>query len=350
MRLALPFPAIAALITLLAPDQVLAERRPPIVAVIDIRDHTRRFSAEQLEQWRIHLAAGVTAAKRYRVSAPDELRALLAELKRVSFDPGYDEGRRTSVGRELPAQKVLEVQLFDAGGSCAVVASLYDLERAVTDEAYSRTTACENDPLRTAFDAVALKISGEDPPEVSVEVAGPSWKVSTELVTLAMGYGSTAGGASGPVASVELFSFRYGPLRATMIDAGTTIFANKTFANSGDFFESEVHHAMRYAGITAGAGLDFGDADQHELRVSAGPALYRAAAEEDFFTGLKMNADETDGVVPALILDTRYIFRAQEGPLELAFGGGLRAILPTGKNTGDPRLVMARLFLSFSAL
>lgn len=351
MRLALPSPAIAAFVTLitLAASSAHADRRPAIVAVIDIADHTRRFSPEQLERWRLHLSAGITAAKRYRVSAPEQLRALLAELKRVSFDPTYDEHKRALVGRELPAQKVLKVQLFDAGGSCAVVAELYDLERAVTDEAYSRTTACEDPRLRGALDAVALKISGEDveeeelPEPSSVWLEG--WKLTTELVTLGMGYGSTAGGAAGPVAAAELFTFRYGPLRATLIDAGTTLFASK-----GDFFENEVHHAMRYAGSTAGAALEFGDVDQHELRLTAGPALYRASAEADFFTGLKMNADETDGLVPAIILDTRYLFRAAEGPLELAFGGGVRAIVPLSAYTGDPRLIMARLFLSFAAL
>lgn len=107
---------------------------------------------------------------------------------------------------------------------------------------------------------------------------------------------------------------------------------------------------MLYVGTTFGAGLELGDT--HELRLSAGPAIYRAEVRPDFFTGVvSPAADSTDGFVPAAIIDARYIFRAiEQTPLELGFGGGLRAVIPASASRGDPTLVMAHVFMSLGAL
>jgi hypothetical protein len=319
-----------------------------VLAVPNIEDHTKRFDAGQLEQWRTHLTARIVESKRYRVAAAANIREQLAQIKAASFAVGFDEKRRADAGRELPARRVLDVQLFNSGGSCAVIASLYDLERAVAVDAYTSTNDCSAEQMQRGFDEVASAITGEpipEPPEPVDLTPSTPWPVSTELVLFGMGYGGTIGGATGPIAAAELFTIKYGPLRATLIDAGTTIFASK-----GEVFE-EIDHSMLYVGATAGAALTFGAGDRHELRLSGGPALYRAAADEDFFTGLKPNADETDGLTPAVIADARYVFHMTEGgPMGLGFGGGLRAVVPLSALHGDPRLVMLRLFVSFGAL
>lgn len=337
-------PRLCSVILALWPAANAAAQPPTVLAVLEIKDETGRFDPALVRQWSWYLKAQLTETGRYQLLPPAEAQAELDRLLLDAHRATRDDDQRPEPGRRASAERLVEPRLIEAEGRCAIIALIYDVERGAADRVAQRKTTCDSGTLARAAGEVGRAIAGEEDldgevePVVAVEAELP---IANDWLTVGLGYGSTLGGAAGLMMTAQLFTLRGSWWSWRVVDAGVSLGANRDSAG----LDFGADHSMIYAGSTAGLGLRLGGGD-HRIDLSAGPALYRAEAD-DFFGEVK-DADATGGLVPAALFAVGYstVLLNPDGLGDLGLGVGLRAVLPASVDRGAPQLLLATLTLA----
>jgi len=127
----------------------------PIVAVFDMEDRGSGLDKQVLVNLTDYLAS-LLAEGGYQVVPRDQIRERLKEQKTESYKECYDQSCQIELGRELAAQKSLDISILKIGNKCQMTANLYDLKKATTELAANADAECNEESL-----LAALKIIGE---------------------------------------------------------------------------------------------------------------------------------------------------------------------------------------------
>ena len=132
-----------------------AER--PIVAVFDMEDRGSGLDKQVLVNLTDYLAS-LLAEGGYQVVPRDQIRERLKEQKTESYKKCYDQSCQIELGRELAAQKSLDISILKIGNKCQMTANLYDLKKATTELAANADAECNEESLLKALRDIADKL------------------------------------------------------------------------------------------------------------------------------------------------------------------------------------------------
>jgi hypothetical protein len=132
-----------------------AER--PIVAVFDMEDRGSGLDKQVLVNLTDYLAS-LLAEGGYQVVPRDQIRERLKEQKTESYKECYDQSCQIELGRELAAQKSLDISILKIGNQCQMTANLYDLKKSTTELAANADADCNEESLLKALRDIANKL------------------------------------------------------------------------------------------------------------------------------------------------------------------------------------------------
>lgn len=129
-----------------------------IIAVFDIEDSARRFSADVLTQLTDYLSTRLTESGEYRVIPRSQMLERLRDEKKGSYKACIDDQCRVELGRELSASKTLTTRLLQVGKECAITTTIFDLKTATAERAASIRTGCVEGTLIDGMDNIAKQL------------------------------------------------------------------------------------------------------------------------------------------------------------------------------------------------
>jgi hypothetical protein len=135
------------------------DARPPVVAVFDVQDRTKRLSPQEITELTEYLRARVGETGTLHVVPSGRLKKVLGGLKKKSYDKCFDTRCQIEVGRELAANKSLSTHIMHLGNRCATVATLYDLRRSAQERSATVRGSCAKNDLIEAVDQAVSKIT-----------------------------------------------------------------------------------------------------------------------------------------------------------------------------------------------
>ena len=148
-------PAVTAATT---PPPAVKAKPVALIAVFDIETKGTTIPPDVLDRMTVYLVAQLTATQRFQVIPRDQLKKRLRAQKRDSRKRCYDRACQIEIGRELAAQKTLATKLLRLGSKCLLTASVYDLRRAVADQAASVKGACSEDGIVNSIEALTKRL------------------------------------------------------------------------------------------------------------------------------------------------------------------------------------------------
>lgn len=152
-----------------------ARSKRPIVAVFTIQDKTGQLTPEMIQQLTDYLRARVAGGGSFQVIPSSQLKQRLSQQKTESYKACYDEQCQIEIGRELAANKSLATQIVKVGTMCAVMSTLYDLKKAITDHSSTQKSGCRQDELVSAVEKVVASMDRKfRPRETKIEKPRPA--------------------------------------------------------------------------------------------------------------------------------------------------------------------------------
>jgi formylglycine-generating enzyme required for sulfatase activity len=170
--------ALGLLTVLAAPGSAQEAPPGPVVAVFDIQTKRIAFQKDVLEGMTDYLGS-LLAKHGYQVVPRSQLRERLTTAKTASYKECYEESCQIEIGKELAADKSLATQILKLGGQCKVTVALYDLKKATSERAGTRSGTCgEEDVVRSlelaVLDLVGLKAAEPVAPPPVAPAPGPA--------------------------------------------------------------------------------------------------------------------------------------------------------------------------------
>jgi hypothetical protein len=126
----------------------------PVVVVFDVEDARGRGRKTVAGQLADYLSVRLSAALGFRAVPRDQVRAELAREKTKGYAACFDERCQVELGKALAAEKSVSTKVLRVGKTCAMTTSVYDLRTETTERAASVKTACSEDALMGAVDAL----------------------------------------------------------------------------------------------------------------------------------------------------------------------------------------------------
>lgn len=136
----------------------------PVVVVFDIETKRLQLDAELLAGLGDHLATLLTRSGRYQVVPRAEVKSRLKNQQRETYKKCYDQSCQVAIGRELAAEKTVSTQIMRLGERCTVNITIYDLQRATTEAAASRSAGCGEQAVVESLEGAAAELCGGRPP------------------------------------------------------------------------------------------------------------------------------------------------------------------------------------------
>jgi hypothetical protein len=137
-----------------APYKNKPAAEPQIVAMFDIQDRSRLFSAAVLDQLCDYLMNRLTASANFRFIPRAQLRTRILQEKTESYKSCYEQSCQIELGRALAAQKSLATQILKVGDKCAFNLTLYDLKAETTERAASVRADCNENAIMDSLDGL----------------------------------------------------------------------------------------------------------------------------------------------------------------------------------------------------
>ena len=138
---------------------IRSKGKDTIIAVFDIEDGSRTFSAQAMDQLTDYYAAKLTEALGYRVVPRSQLRGRLVQEKTESFKQCYEQSCQIEIGRAIAAQKSVATKIIKVGRVCAITSTMYDLKTETAEKAASAETQCSEDALISGIREIVKTMS-----------------------------------------------------------------------------------------------------------------------------------------------------------------------------------------------
>jgi formylglycine-generating enzyme required for sulfatase activity len=135
-------------------------QRGLVVAVFDIQDSSKRFTAAILEDLTEYLSAKSTEIAGYNVVPRDQIKERLKQEVKKSYKTCFDQSCQIELGKELAAQKSLSTRIMKIGSKCSITATLYDLMRSASEKSATANVACTEDGMMTGITEIVQKLDG----------------------------------------------------------------------------------------------------------------------------------------------------------------------------------------------
>jgi hypothetical protein len=140
--------------------------RQPVVAVFDFETQRIDLEPDLLMSLSDYLAAKLVETGKYQVVPRSQFKERLFQQKKGTYKKCYDQSCQIELGRELAAEKIATTQIIQLGGKCTISFRLYDLKKATTQTAKSRSGGCTEPDLLATLD-ILIKDLGSSQAAVS---------------------------------------------------------------------------------------------------------------------------------------------------------------------------------------
>ncbi len=164
----------------LSPLPALAQTGLPVVAVFPLNGKGTGFKTAELERLTEYVSAQVTASKKYQVVPQSEIRSAIKNQVKKSYKQCFDEKCQIEIGKSIAAEKTIFGGISKFGKRCMVNFTLYDLEKATSEEAGSARGGCGEDDVLNLLDValgqllsitIQSQVASATPAPVPVKVA-----------------------------------------------------------------------------------------------------------------------------------------------------------------------------------
>ena len=129
------------------------------MAVFIIHDAEGRVDRATRDELTAYLSTKLTESRKYRVVPERQLKGLLADRKQQSYEACVDETCQIELGKAVAAEKTLMSRILRVNETCAITATLYDLETEAAETAATVRTSCEGKGLLDALDTITTKLA-----------------------------------------------------------------------------------------------------------------------------------------------------------------------------------------------
>lgn len=123
-----------------------------VVAAFDIEDSAAELDGEAKGQLSEYVAARTAQVMGFRLVPRAELRGRLATQKAETYRACFDQSCQIELGKALAAQKTLATKLIRVGETCALIATVFDLETETAELSASVKTRCGRSSLLEGLD------------------------------------------------------------------------------------------------------------------------------------------------------------------------------------------------------
>jgi hypothetical protein len=147
-------PAFAALLLVVTSPAQAA----PVIAVFEIEDSRsgqERLGDRKRSDLTSYLASLLADKGVYQLVPSTQLQSALRDVKKASYEACYDERCQIEIGKAVAAEKTVAVRILKVGSKCAVTASLFDLRKEATESSATEKTACGEEEIVRALEAIA---------------------------------------------------------------------------------------------------------------------------------------------------------------------------------------------------
>jgi TolB-like protein len=149
-----------AIVSARAPEQG-SDAQGAVVAVFPINDMSSKVDRNLLDQLTEYLAVRIAEKLRFRVVPREQLRSVLADEKKSTFRPCFDQSCQIELGKAVAATRSLATTLIRVSNRCVLNATLYDLKTEAAVKAASAETTCEDsamlDGINTLVQSLAVR-------------------------------------------------------------------------------------------------------------------------------------------------------------------------------------------------
>lgn len=175
-------------VLLLLPVSSRSRAEGGIVAVFDIEDRGSGLAAGARSNIVDHIVVVLTQ-RGFQVIPRDQIRERLRREKIESYRECYDQNCQIELGRELAAQKSLAPVLTRIEDRCRLALVLYDLRKAVTENAASIDCACSEAVLLEAVSRAVAGLIRPDPGAAPPGVEAAAGRRQRHLLSLGLSAG-----------------------------------------------------------------------------------------------------------------------------------------------------------------
>ena len=135
-----------------------------ILAVFEIQARGVRFPRGLLSIFSEYLATRISESGAYDVVPNSQVKKLLVEKKKSSYQQCYDQKCQIEIGRELAACKSLATKILRIGKKCVVTGNLFDLRKSVAEKGVSAEGGCTEAEIMRSLKVITHKLTGMQPP------------------------------------------------------------------------------------------------------------------------------------------------------------------------------------------
>lgn len=151
-------------LTLFALPQVSQGQGKRILAVLEIKNNSERFSPNDIQGATNYLRGLLVRHGMFSVvdkgRMEEHRRAVLQELKRDTANPCYDDRCRVRLGQALSADSLLACTIDSVGDTCTLNCELVPLATEVAESGGAATFPCDPNKLLGAVESVVGQLHG----------------------------------------------------------------------------------------------------------------------------------------------------------------------------------------------
>jgi hypothetical protein len=136
--------------------------RSSIVAAFDIVDAASELDRDVRAQLSEYAAARIAQTMGYRLVPREELRVRLSAQKADSYRSCFDQACQIELGKALAAEKSLATKLIRVGETCALIATVFDLETETAELSASVKTRCQQSSLLEGLDELVGELHRQE--------------------------------------------------------------------------------------------------------------------------------------------------------------------------------------------
>ncbi|MCK6544925.1 hypothetical protein L6R52_03595 [Myxococcota bacterium] len=136
--------------------------RASVVALFDIVDAASELERDVRTQLSEYAAARIAQTMGYRLVPREELRERLSAQKAESYRTCFDQACQIELGKALAAEKSLATKLIRIGETCALIATVFDLETETAELSASVKTRCQQSSLLEGLDELVGELHRQE--------------------------------------------------------------------------------------------------------------------------------------------------------------------------------------------
>ncbi|HPV04328.1 MAG TPA: SUMF1/EgtB/PvdO family nonheme iron enzyme [Myxococcota bacterium] len=162
----------------------------PVVAVLPVEIDGFSLSDAARSRLTKYIGISLVVKGKFEVVPETQLRQALSLFKVEYQNDNFDDGLKSQLGREVAAQKLLELRIWKIGDLCRIIATIFDLSGAISERAAEiADIECAEEELMNGISWISDQLSADPSCQTGASASSPEW-ISLRGGTFFMGSNS----------------------------------------------------------------------------------------------------------------------------------------------------------------